>query len=307
MESLMGLALKAARTDLTVLLLGETGTGKELLARFLHANSSRSGKTFRAINCGALPEPLIESELFGYEKGAFTNAVSRKIGLFESAEGGTVLLDEIAEMPVHLQVKLLRILQEGEFTRVGGTETLRVNARIIAATNKKIDIEVKEGRFRQDLYYRLNVLTLLLPPLRDRGSDIALLSEYFIKKYCLQFGLPQKTLSAGARNLLTLHHWPGNIRELENILQKAILVSQGSRIAPEDIVLNQCGSDAAPEISSGGTLHDVRERAEGKAIENALSKTGGNVSSAAKLLDIDRKWLIKKMGDLGISADGYRK
>jgi transcriptional regulator with GAF, ATPase, and Fis domain len=307
MKNLMALAVKVARTDSPVLVLGETGAGKELVARYVHQASARADKPFRAINCGALPENLIESELFGYEKGAFTGAQGRKIGLFESADKGTVFLDEIGEMPQHLQVKLLRVLQEGEFTRIGGTETLHADVRIVAATNKKLDVEVKEGRFRQDLYFRLNVLTLLLPPLRERGPDIALLSEYFLKKYCLQFGLPIKTLSSTGRNVLASHNWPGNIRELENVIQKAILISQGSRIGPEDLMLNQSTSATVPAIAAESTLRDAREQAEAQAIENALTKTDGNVSSAAKLLDIDRKWLIKKMGDLGINADSYRK
>jgi len=303
----MAFAVKVARTDSPVLVLGETGTGKELAARYVHQASARADKPFRAINCGALPENLIESELFGYEKGAFTGAQGRKIGLFESADKGTVFLDEIGEMPQHLQVKLLRVLQEGEFTRIGGTETLHADVRIVAATNKKLDVEVKEGRFRQDLYFRLNVLTLLLPPLRERGPDIALLSEYFLKKYCLQFGLQIKMLSSAARNVLAGHTWLGNIRELENVIQKAILISQGSRIGPEDLMLNQSASASVPAIAAESTLRDAREQAEAQAIENALTKTDGNVSSAAKLLDIDRKWLIKKMGDLGINADSFRK
>jgi Nif-specific regulatory protein len=307
MKKLMELASRSARTDSPVLILGETGTGKELMARFVHERSPRKEKPFKAINCGALPENLIESELFGHEKGSFTGATMRKTGLFESADGGTVFLDEIGEMPVHLQVRLLRVLQEGEFTRVGGTETTHSNVRIIAATNKNLEIEVAEGKFRQDLYFRLNVLTLTVPPLRDRGSDITLLTGYFIKKYCQQFGLPHKALSASAKEALSAHHWPGNIRELENSIQKAILISPGNRINAEDIPLNQIALSPSSSSIRNFTLHEARETAEKAVIQNALAKSGGNVSQASRFLDIDRKWLIKKMEEFGIGAEKFRK
>jgi Nif-specific regulatory protein len=307
MKKLIELASRIARTDSPVLILGETGTGKELMAKFVHEHSQRSEKPFKAINCGALPENLIESELFGHEKGSFTGATMRKTGLFESADGGTVFLDEIGEMPVQLQVRLLRVLQEGEFTRVGGTETIRASVRIIAATNKDLEVEVAEGKFRQDLFFRLNVLTLSVPPLRDRGSDIALLTGYFIKKYCQQFGLPHKTLSAGAQEALSAHHWPGNIRELENSIQKAIVLSPGNRINTEDIPLNQIALSSASSLSRSTTLREARENAEKAAILNALSKSAGNVSQASRFLDIDRKWLIKKMDEFGIDAVRHKK
>jgi Nif-specific regulatory protein len=307
MKKLIDLASRSARTDSPVLILGETGTGKELMARLVHERSQRKEKPFKAINCGALPENLIESELFGHEKGSFTGATMRKTGLFESADGGTVFLDEIGDMPVQLQVRLLRVLQEGEFTRVGGTETIRSDVRIIAATNKNLDVEVAEGRFRQDLYFRLNVLTLAVPPLRDRGSDITLLTGYFIKKYCQQFGLPHKTLSAGAQEALSAHHWAGNIRELENSIQKAILISPGNRINTDDIPLNQIALSPNASLSRNSTLHEARESAEKIAIANALAKSAGNVSQASRFLDIDRKWLIKKMEEFKIEAGKYRK
>ncbi|MCU0608467.1 MAG: sigma-54-dependent Fis family transcriptional regulator [Chitinispirillaceae bacterium] len=305
MKQCLQVALKAARTELPVLVLGETGTGKELLAKYVHASSRRAEKPFRAINCGALPENLIESELFGHEKGAFTGANARKTGLFESADKGTVFLDEIGDMAQHLQVKLLRVLQEGEFTRVGGNDAIRVDVRIIAATNRELGREVNEGRFRQDLFFRLNVMSIELPPLRRRGSDIMLLAEYFLKKYCQQFGLPAKTLSAEARNMIIGHAWPGNIRELENAVQKAILVSAENRIVAGDISLHK-GTGAGDDVP-GETLRSARETAERACIENALSKTRGNVSLASKQIEIDRKWLIKKMEELGINADRYRK
>ncbi|MBN2035975.1 MAG: sigma 54-interacting transcriptional regulator [Chitinispirillaceae bacterium] len=307
MKKLIELASRSSRTDSPVLILGETGTGKELLARFVHDQSKRSDKPFKAINCGALPEQLIESELFGHEKGSFTGATTRKNGLFEAANGGSVFLDEIGEMPLHLQVRLLRVLQEGEFSRVGGVETIRADVRIIAATNKNLEREVAEGKFRQDLYFRLNVLTLSVPPLRDRGSDITLLSGYFIQKYCQQFGLPHKTLSAAAQEALCAHRWPGNIRELENSIQKAILLSPSHRINVEDIPFNQIALSTHAAIPRSTTLREARESAEKSAIHNALAKAGGNVSQASRLLDIDRKWLIKKMEEFGIEAGTYRK
>jgi transcriptional regulator with GAF, ATPase, and Fis domain len=310
MQSLIQLATRLARTDSPVLILGETGTGKELMARFMHDNSSRAAKPLRAINCGAIPENLIESELFGHEKGAFTGASNRKIGLFEAADGGTVFLDELGELPLSLQVKLLRVLQEGEVLRVGSTEPVSINVRIVAATHRNLDQAVAQGTFRQDLYYRLNVLTLTLPPLRQRGQDIIVLAELFLVRYCEQFGLKRKTLGASAQAALLAHQWPGNVRELENVIQKAALLSMGTRIEAIDI---QTGS-ATPSTpgSAGGledaqcTLKDARAHAEHDVIVRTLSRTAGNVSQASKLLDIDRKWLMKKMEELGVAADDFR-
>lgn len=307
MSQLVNLAQRLAKTDSPVLITGETGTGKELLARFVHDNSSRAGGIYKAINCGAIPENLIESELFGHEKGAFTGAVARKTGLFEAANGGTVFLDEIGEMPLHLQVRLLRTLQESEVVRVGGTETIPVNVRIIAATNRDLENEVNGGTFRQDLYFRLNVLTLHLPPLRQRGDDIILLAEVFINRYCQQFGLAHKTLTSASRNLLISHLWPGNIRELENVIQKTVLLCEADKLTPDDFQLGKTGA----RLQAIGndkiiTLKDARAEAERQVIITTLIKTHGNVSMAGKILDIDRKWLIKKMEELAIDADTYR-
>jgi len=307
MAQLIALAQRLARTDSPVLITGETGTGKELLARFIHEQSNRSEGPFRPINCGALPENLIESELFGHEKGSFTGASSKKPGLFESAQNGTVFLDEIGELPLHLQVKLLRVLQESEVVPVGATESVHVNVRIVAATNRDLEAQIAAGNFRQDLYFRINVLKLHLPPLRKRGDDITLLAEYFITRYCQQFGIDNKTLSVAARNSLLSHHWPGNVRELENIIQKAILLSETDRITPEHIMLNR---DGAPQDAQGATndqtLREARSDAETQAITATLRKTHGNVSLCARILDIDRKWLIKKMEELDINADQFR-
>jgi transcriptional regulator with GAF, ATPase, and Fis domain len=308
MTRLIALATRLARTDSPVLVTGETGTGKELLARFVHDNSLRTQGPYKAINCGAIPENLIESELFGHEKGAFTGAVNRKAGLFEAANGGTLFLDEIGELPLHLQVKLLRVLQESEVVRVGGTETIRIDVRIIAATNRNLEAEASSGAFRQDLFFRLNVLTLHLPPLRQRGEDILLLAEYFITRYCQQFGLGHKTLSAAAKNMLIAHAWPGNIRELENVMQKAILMTENDRLTPDNFTLQK--SRSFSEAGRGGadcTLRDARVNAEREVITATLTRTHGNVSLAGKILAIDRKWLIKKMEELGIDAQEYRE
>lgn len=308
MMQLITLATRLAKTDSPVLISGETGTGKELLARFVHDHSSREEGAYKAINCGAIPENLMESELFGHEKGAFTGAVTRKKGLFESAHGGSVFLDEVGELPLHLQVKLLRVVQESEVVRVGGTETIPVDARIIAATNRDLEAEVTAGTFRQDLFFRLNVLTLQLPPLRKRGDDVILLAEYFIRRYTQQFGLNYKTLTAAAKKLLIAYPWPGNIRELENVMQKAILMSETDRLTPENIALRK--GVTVPESEDSGsdlTLREARAQAERSVIIATLKKTHGNVSLAGKILDIDRKWLIKKMDELGVAAEEFRK
>ena len=306
MAGCMRQAEKLATPDSPLLILGETGTGKELVARFIHERSPRAEKPFLAINCGAIPENLIESELFGHEKGAFTGATQRKAGLFEAADGGSVLLDEIGELPPALQVKLLRVLQESEVTRVGSTRPEHVSVRVIAATNKDLEKECAGGRFRQDLFFRLNVLALHLPPLRDRDRDPILLAEYFVAKFCEQFGMTRKTISASSQKALLTHSWPGNIRELENAVQKAVLLSEKRTIEVADLGLGAAGSDPATP-GSGTTLRDARNRAETSVITQTLAKTGGNISLASKILDIDRKWLMKKMVELDINIARYRK
>jgi len=307
MAEMIRLATKLSRTNSPILVFGETGTGKELMARFIHNNSPRSGKPFKAINCGAIPDNLMESELFGHEKGAFTGASQRKEGLFEVANGGTVFLDEIGELPLHLQVKLLRILQESEVVRIGGNETIQVDVRIVAATNKVLEEEIAQGRFRRDLFFRLNVLKIHLPPLRERDKDVILLADFFLKRYSQQFGLENKALSATAQKRLLEYGWPGNIRELENVIQKAILLSEGNRIGAEVLSFESMGHlDAPSDQPSGTTLREVRNWAEQKAIENAMNKASGNVSMAARLLAIDRKWLMKKMDEYAIYANSFR-
>jgi two-component system, NtrC family, response regulator AtoC len=252
---------------------------------------------------------LIESELFGYEKGAFTGASSRKTGLFEAADGGTVFLDELGEMPLQLQVKLLRALQESEIVRVGGTDPVKFDIRIIAATNKDLKVEVNEGRFRSDLFFRLNVLSILIPPLRERSDDILLLAEYFVRKYSARIGKDTKILSGEARENLAAHLWPGNIRELENVIQKAVVLSDSNKISKDDIELSPVTITKSEEKSPERipTIRAARELTERDVIQKALRATMGNVTHTSRILEIDRKWLLTKMSEYGIEADIYRK
>ena len=294
MHKVIALADRIAPTDSPVLILGETGTGKELMARHIHGKSLRASKTFKAINCGAIPESLIESELFGYEKGAFTGANTRKIGLFEAANGGTVFLDELGEMSLQVQVKLLRVLQESEVVRVGSTESIKVDIRIIAATNRDLKSDVAEGRFRSDLFFRLNVLSILIPSLRVRSDDILLLAEYFVSKYCARIGKEPKVISGEAREALAAHLWPGNIRELENVIHKAIILSTSNKVGREDIEISSL-PNSTPEVTSAEripTMRAARESTERDIIQMALRATMGNVTHSSRILDIDRKWLL---------------
>ncbi len=308
MHHVLSLAGRIAPTDSPVLIQGETGTGKELMARHIHEKSLRKGMAFKAINCGAVPETLIESELFGYEKGAFTGANARKIGLFEAANGGTVFLDELGEMPLQLQVRLLRVIQESEVQRVGGTEPVKVDIRVIAATNRDLKNEVEEGRFRSDLFFRLNVLSIRIPPLRERSEDILLLAEYFVEKFCARMGKTTMILSGEAREVLAAHLWPGNIRELENVIQKAVVMSLTTKITKDDIEILHVSGTRETDLSSKRipTIKEAREETERELIQNTLRATTGNVTHTSRILDIDRKWLITKMTEYGIDAGRYR-
>ncbi|MDD4340010.1 MAG: sigma-54 dependent transcriptional regulator [Syntrophales bacterium] len=283
---------KIADTPVNVLILGESGTGKELVAKAIHENSSRKGMPFTVINCGGIPESLLESELFGYMKGAFTGAHADKPGLFEVARGGTIFLDEIADLPPLLQVKLLRVTQEKTFRRVGGTEDIRVDVRIISATNKDLQQRVYEERFREDLYYRLNVIPIHIPPLRERKDDIPILTRYFIEKYSRQFGKKIQNISTYALELLVDYPFPGNIRELENIIERSIALEASSIILPENLVLSNSASrfeapgdgiDIPPE---GIHLNQELARVEKAYIDAALGKTNGSRKMAAELLNI---------------------
>jgi nitrogen regulation protein NR(I) len=304
---------KVADTPSTVLITGESGTGKELVASALHGASSRRDKPFIKINCAAIPHNLLESELFGYERGAFTGAVTSKPGRFELADGGTLFLDEIGEIPVEMQVKLLRALQEGEFERVGGIKTTRVDVRLIAATNRDLQAEIEAGRFRKDLYYRLAVVPIVLPPLRERRGDIPMLAGHFVEKYNRKLNKKIEGIADDAMALLQGYNWPGNIRELENLIERVLLFADGPSITAKDLPepVRQ-GSPSAPALSAapleastseGGLKDIVRMKAaelEKDLITKALEETGGNVTRAAKLLQISRKSLQTKMKEFGL-------
>ncbi len=289
---------KIAPTDVSVLILGESGTGKELLARAIHRLSPRGSKPFVAINCAAIPETLLESELFGHEKGAFTGAVKQTIGKVEQANHGTLFLDEIGDLPLAMQVKLLRFLQNQVIERVGGRVEIKVDARIVCATNQSLDALMKEGRFREDLYYRLNELTIKAPPLREREGDAVLLANYFLRKYNEQFGHRLKGFTADAVSAIAGHPWRGNVRELENRIKRAVVMADGALITASDLELE--GSPASPVSLN---LRDARRRAERETVQAALAQAGGNMSQAARLLGISRPTLYDLVGELGLAID----
>jgi DNA-binding NtrC family response regulator len=293
---------KIAPTGSTVLVYGESGTGKELVARAIHDRSPRHDKPFFAINCAAIPESLIESELFGHEKGSFTGASSREIGIFEAADGGTVFLDEIGEMNIALQAKLLRAIQEKEIRRVGGKINIPVDVRIIAATNKDLELEIKRGNFREDLFYRLNVIRINLPPLRERGSDIATLADFFVRKYAAVTGMPVQGLAKPALKLLLNYHWPGNVRQLESIIERGVLMAEGALIQPEDLPSeiheDAAGSGRLPfEFPPEGISFEDLER---DLIVKAMERADWVISKAAPLLKMSYKTLQYRLEKFGI-------
>jgi len=282
---------KVAASDVTVLVTGESGTGKELVAKAIHGLSPRRNGPCIAINCGAIPDHLLESELFGHEKGAFSGAHNRVQGKFEFSNRGTLFLDEVGELPLPLQVKLLRFLQEKTMQRVGGREDLAVDARIVAATNRDITAEASEGRFREDLYYRLSVIQINLPPLRERHGDIMLLANHFLQRYCDEFGKKERRFSADAIKLLECHSWPGNVRELENMIQRAVIMSETSLLQAEDLGLGN-GSISSSRLHGGAiTLRDAREKAEKDMILAAIVRNRNNMAKAAQALGISRPTL----------------
>jgi two-component system NtrC family response regulator len=281
MKAIFAILAQVARTDVTVLLQGDSGTGKELAARAIVARSPRRDGPFVAINCGAIPETLLETELFGSEKGAYTGALARRKGQLEMAHGGTLFLDEVGEMSPALQVKLLRFLQERQFTRVGGHESIAVDTRIIVATNKDLKAEIRAGRFREDVYYRIAVVVIALPPLRERSEDIILLANTFLQQYGERCGRRLR-LSPRAVSAIAAHGWPGNIRELENAVQRAVVMTQGAIVEPQDLALLP-----APMMEAT-TLRGARTRAERAALVDALTRTKGNISVAARNLAISR-------------------
>jgi nitrogen regulation protein NR(I) len=318
---------RVAPTDATVLVRGESGTGKELVARAIYHHSLRAAKPFLIINCVAIPETLLESELFGYEKGAFTGAINRRVGKFEQAHGGTVFLDEIGDMPFGIQAKILRLLQERSIERLGGREPIPVDVRIIAATNRDLEAALAQGRFREDLYYRLKVVTLWLPPLKERGQDIILLAEYFLARFAKEMGLSNPGMTEEAKLLLRNHPWPGNVRELANAMQKALIFSRGYPIHPEDVSRAIGGEIPAREAADPRADEILRQwvrqtlaAGEGKEvfetcmdrfasllISEALDLTSGNRSQAAKLLGISRPTLLSKIDKYRLKLETFVK
>jgi len=295
---------KVSEYKTTVLVQGESGTGKELVARALHRKSPRAKGSFVAVNCGAIPETLLESELFGHKKGAFTDASSDKKGLFEEADGGTLFLDEIGELPLQLQVKLLRALQEGTVRRLGDTRDTTVDARVIAATVRDLKKEVDEGRFREDLYYRLNVLQVNVPPLRERRDDIPLLVEHFIERCNARLGTAIRDADSKVKKLLMDYHWPGNVRELENLIERAVVLADGDVLTPEDLPdrLREPSDPVATILATGElSIKKTSRYVEETLIKRALERTGGNRTAASKLLEISHRALLYKIKDYGIS------
>ncbi len=295
---------RVAPTSTRVLILGESGTGKEMVARALHEASERAAKPFVKVNCAAIPEELIESELFGHEKGAFTGATASREGKFQQAHQGSLFLDEVGDMSLKAQAKVLRVLQEGEFERVGGSQTHRVEVRVIAATNKNLEEEVKRGAFREDLWFRLNVVPIHVPPLRQRPEDIPVLVQHFTAIYCGENGFRQKVLAPGVLEKLSQYAWPGNIRELRNLVERLVIMTPGEQITAADLPLS-LQAPAAKSMGSfqaGVTLREIRDRMEREYILSCLAATSGNMSQAAELLGLERSNLYKKMRALGIES-----
>lgn len=299
MKKILEVAENVAASRASILIQGESGTGKELLSQFIHSKSNRSSKPFVALNCAAVPEGLLESELFGYEKGAFTGADGRKIGKFELAHQSTFLLDEISELPLNLQSKILRVLQEGEIERVGGSRPIKIDVRIIAAANKNLSELVKSGQFREDLFYRLNVIPIEIPPLRARTQDIAILSQMFLEDSCNENGFPLKTLNDDARIKLSQWSWPGNVRELGNVIERAVLLTSGQVISAEDLNIENYAVYSRPdEIAAGMTV----EQAERLLIMKTLEHTQQNRTQAAHLLGISIRTLRNKLNEYKLEA-----
>jgi DNA-binding NtrC family response regulator len=316
MQQVFRLIHKVAATDATILILGESGTGKELVARAIHHHSDRNARPLVPVNCGAIPGELLESELFGHEKGAFTGAIKTRLGRFELAEGGTVFLDEIGDMSPMLQVKLLRVLQEHQFERIGGAKTINADIRVIAATNQNLESKVAEGSFREDLFYRLNVVPISIPPLRERRSDVPLLCRHFLKRFAKQKGLADKSIHKSVMDRLLRYHWPGNVRELENLLERMVILADGDELLPEDLPGHMAGPvedspplreetlpEAEPEFPAEGVdFNSAVDAFERRLILEALDRTGWVKNQAASLLKLNRTTLVEKIKKKGIAG-----
>jgi two-component system NtrC family response regulator len=299
MHEIMSLIVRVARTDSTCMIQGESGVGKEVVANLVHELSDRKTQTLVKVNCSAIPETLLESELFGYERGAFTGAFQRKLGKFELANKGTIFLDEIGDVPLPLQPKLLRVVQEKEIERLGGVHPIKVDVRIMAATNKNLEEEVKQGRFREDLFYRLNIVQIPIPPLRERKEDIPPLLDFFLKKYAKRHKRDIKGFTREARDVLIKHDYPGNVRELENIIERAVVLTRGDYIAREDLSLSQ----NAEQPPADASMKQVVGSMEKRMITEALVSTNWVQTKAAESLGISERMLRYKMKKLGISKE----
>jgi DNA-binding NtrC family response regulator len=301
---------QVAQTSSTVLLRGETGTGKEMVARAIHINSARESKPFVRVNCAALAPGVLESELFGHEKGSFTGAMARRLGRFELADGGTLFLDEVGDLPADVQVKLLRVLQEREFERVGGSETVKVDVRVVSATHRDLERQIADGSFREDLYYRLNVFPIVLPPLRERPTDIPVLADHFVQKYARQLGAASRArgFDAGAIAALTSYAWPGNVRELENVIERALILARGPEIAATDLEFTRRAAPPPPAAAAapsrvdgvGRPLSERLQEQERGAIVAAIDSAQGNIAHAARALGINRSTLYYRMRKHGL-------
>jgi DNA-binding NtrC family response regulator len=305
MQEVSRLIQKVAPSDTNALLLGESGTGKELFARAIHSLSNRKTGPYVAINCAAIPRELLENELFGSERGAYTGAVARKMGKFEIAQGGTIFLDEVGDLDIALQAKLLRVLQDRTFERLGGTKTLTVDVRVIAASNADLKKSVEKSQFREDLFYRLSVFPITIPPLRERRDDIPDLADYFVKKYCAEMKKPKKRISHEAISLLDKYHWPGNVRELENTIERAIILCEGKKILPEHLAI-RIPSPHEIRLREGAGLKEVGQHAQAEAeralITRVLTQVRGNKRKAAQALKIDYTTLFEKIKRYSIDA-----
>jgi two-component system response regulator AtoC len=298
MDAVFKIAEKVAQYDTTVLICGASGTGKELVAKGIHFSGPRAKNSLVPVNCGGIPETLLESELFGHKKGAFTGADRDKKGLFEEADGGTIFLDEIGELPLSLQVKLLRVLQENEIRSVGDSKTKKIDVRVIAATSKHLENEVKNGTFREDLFFRLNVLPIQLPPLKDRPEDIPMLSQHFMDRFNISLGKSIKGIAPGAMSLLLKHTWPGNVRELENVIERAVILAEGTILVPENFNLESgqgSKTENMEDLFNGFSLKVNQKILEKRLIIKALKETKGNRTKAAGILEISHPSLLSKM------------
>lgn len=308
MQEILGAVSRVAPSRTTVLLCGESGVGKDLIARAIHHHSPRAAQPFVKINCTAIPENLMESELFGYEKGAFTGAVTAKPGKFEQADGGTVFLDEIGDVPTGIQVKLLRVLQEREFERLGSNKTKQIDVRVIAATNVDLRRALEEGNFREDLYYRLNVFPITIPSLRERSEDIPVLADHFLRKFASETGSSVTGISEAAQHKLVAYHWPGNVRELENVIERSLLYATGTVLQPDDVRLDHAprrATNGAPGNSNGNGSDFLPEGVsldehEHQLIREALKRSAGNKSQAARLLGLSRNALRYRLSQMGL-------